>query len=242
MLPHPMPVNTVCEVRGILVDDTFGRHTFIRAAGRGPETAWLRFDMFHLTEHGQRPDAAGNLFYLVPAAGKVLQSPPIERVNFIRDEMANMAWAVEAIVPSQTGAGMSGYEASRSPEGAPPRMMEDENVRIAYVAGTTVPKNWIPFIPVHAEDSVSEIRLQRARMAGGDPPRGRLLRESGSPYFVEEEEIPRAGIYVERTWQRARWVGGRTVIWIGRDKTAGRGEGLSRLAFDQIVDLQPKKT
>ena len=30
MLPHPMPVNTVCEVRGILVDDTFGRHTFIQ--------------------------------------------------------------------------------------------------------------------------------------------------------------------------------------------------------------------
>ena len=38
MLPHPMDINTVCEMRGILVDDTFGRHTFIRAAGRGPET------------------------------------------------------------------------------------------------------------------------------------------------------------------------------------------------------------
>ena len=56
MLPHPMDINTVCEVRGILVDDTFGRHTFIRAAGRGPETAWQRFAMFHLTERG---DAAG---------------------------------------------------------------------------------------------------------------------------------------------------------------------------------------
>ena len=39
MLPHPMDINTVCEIRGILVDDTFGRHTFIRPAGRGPETA-----------------------------------------------------------------------------------------------------------------------------------------------------------------------------------------------------------
>lgn len=26
MLPHPMPVNTHCEIRGIVVDDTFGRH------------------------------------------------------------------------------------------------------------------------------------------------------------------------------------------------------------------------
>ena len=112
-------------------------------------------------------------------------------------------------------------------------------MKIRYVAGTTVPANWIPFIPVHAEDSVSEIRLQRARMAGGKPPRGRLLREPGSPYFIDEEEVPRAGIYVERSWQRARWLNGRTLIWVGRRKTAGRGEGWSELVFDRIVDLKP---
>src|SRR5262249_22826020 len=138
MLPHPMKINTLCEVRGILVDDTFGRHTFIRAAGRGPETAWQRFKMFHLTERGDRPDAAGNLFYLAPATGKILRSPPIERVNFLRDEVATMVWGVEAIVPSQTGQGMSGYEASRAGQSEPPPTSADEAVRIAYVAGTTV--------------------------------------------------------------------------------------------------------
>jgi hypothetical protein len=238
MLPHPMDVNTVCEVGGIVVDDTFGRHTFIRAAGRGPETAWQRFAMFHLTEHGRRPAAAGNLFYLVAAAGRMLESAPLERVNFMRDETANMAWGVEAVVPSQTGGGMSGYEAARSSAGAAPRTMQDDDVRIAYVAGSTVPKNWIPFVPVHKEGSVSEVRLQRARMAGGAPPRGRLLREPRSPYFIEEEEIPRAGAHVERRWQRVRWIGGRTLIWIGRRKTAGRGEGWSNLAFDRIEDLK----
>jgi hypothetical protein len=120
-----------------------------------------------------------------------------------------------------------------------PQKIEDENVRIAYVAGTTVPKNWIPFIAVHADGSMSEIRLQRARMAGGEPPRGRVLREPKSPYFIEEEEISRAGAYVERSWQRVRWLGGRTLVWIGRRKTAGRGEGLSHLVFDRIRDLAP---
>jgi hypothetical protein len=240
MLPHPMEVNTICEVRGILVDDTFGRHTLIRAAGRGQETAWQRFAMFHLTEHGSRPDAAGNLFYLVPAVGKALESAPLERVNFMRDEMANMAWGVEAIVPSQTGVGMSGYEASRSVEGEPERVMKNEDVRIGYVLGTTVPENWIPFVPVHAPGSVSEVRLQRARMAGGPAPRGCLLREQKSPYFVEEEEIPRAGVYVERSWQRARWTQGRTLLWVGRRKAAGRGEGWSNLVFDRIRDLKRK--
>ena len=239
MLPHPMDINTISEIRGILVDDTFGRHTFIRPAGRGPETAWQRWAMFHLTEKDQSRLAA-NRFYLVPAVGKVLESAPLERVNFIRDEMANMVWGVESIVPSQTGQGMSGYETVPPNETSGPLTTADENVKIRYVLGTTVPKNWIPFIAVHAEGSVSEIRLQRARMVGGDPPRGFLLREPRSPYFVEEEEIPRAGVFVERSWQRARWIGGRTFVWVGRRKTAGRGEGWSQLVFDQIVDLNEK--
>jgi hypothetical protein len=45
---------------------------------------------------------------------------------------------------------------------------------------------------------------------------------------------------VERSWQRTRWLHGRTVIWVRRRKTAGRGEGSGNLKFDQIVDLQRK--
>ena len=119
MLPHPMDVNTVCEIRGIVVDDTFGRHTYIRPAGRGPETAWQRFTFFHLTEREGR-DAA-NRFYLVPTVGHVLESPPLERVNFLRDEMANMAWGIESIVPSQTGVGMDGNDQSRPAPRSPNR-------------------------------------------------------------------------------------------------------------------------
>ncbi|SOD22609.1 hypothetical protein [Nitrosomonas ureae] len=240
MLPHPMPINTVCEIRGILVDDTFGRHTFIRPAGRGPETLWQRWAMFHHTEKDSQWPSASR-FYLVPAVGKVLESEPLERINFMRDEMANMVWGVESIVPSQMGKGISGYETARQNEKAAPLTATDENVKIRYVVGTTVPKNWIPFIPVHAEGSVSEIRLQRARMVGGESPRGWLLREPGSPYFVEEEEVPRTGIYVERSWQRTRWIGGKTFIWVGRRKTAGKGEGWSQLVFDQIIDLKQTK-
>jgi len=240
MLPHPMNINTVCEIRGILVDDTFGRHTFIRPAGRGPETAWQRWAMFHHTEKDQlRPTT--NRFYLVPAIGKVLESDPLERVNFMRDEMANMVWGIESIVPSQMGKGISGYETAKVNEKEKPALGDDETVKIGYVLGTRVPTNWIPFIAVHAEGSVSEIRLQRARMVGGEQPRGWVLREPRSPYFVEEEEVPRAGVYVQRSWQRARWLNGRTFIWVGRKKTAGRGEGWSQLVFDQIVDLEPKK-
>ena len=50
------------------------------------------------------------------------------------------------------------------------------------------------------------------RIAFPPRPRGRLLREPKSPYFIEEETIPRARAYVERCWQRTRWLQGRTLI------------------------------
>jgi hypothetical protein len=57
-----------------------------------------------------------------------------------------------------------------------------------------------------------------------------------SAYFVHEEEIPRAGVQVETSFQRARWYDGAVVTWYARRKSAGRGEGGSGLRFDLIED------
>ena len=54
----------------------------------------------------------------------------------MRDEMANMVWAVESIVPSQTGIGVSGYETGQTNETTAPLTTDDENVKIRYVLGT----------------------------------------------------------------------------------------------------------
>ena len=49
------------------------------------------------------------------------------------------------------------------------------------------------------------------------------------PYFVHEEEVPRAGVIVTRKFQRARGPNGEVFTWIGRRKETGRGEGASGL-------------
>jgi len=49
-----------------------------------------------------------------------------------------------------------------------------------------------------------------------------------------EEEIPREGVRVTRTYQLARWQDGSTHLWLGRKKTVGRGEGSSGLRFDVL--------
>jgi hypothetical protein len=49
---------------------------------------------------------------------------------------------------------------------------------------------------------------------------------------VHEEEVPRHGLEISRTYQRTRWTDGRTMLWFGTRRGAGRGEGASGLAFD----------
>src|SRR5262245_40049158 len=62
----------------------------------------------------------------------------------------------------------------------------------------------------------------------------RLAPEAETPLRIEEEEVPREGAIVERAFQFARWFDGRALLWLGRRKGVGRGEGASRLRFDVL--------
>jgi len=46
--------------------------------------------------------------------------------------------------------------------------------------------------------------------------------------------VPREGAIVERAFQFARWFDGRALLWLGRRKGVGRGEGASGLRFDVL--------
>jgi hypothetical protein len=117
-----------------------------------------------------------------------------------------------------------------------------------YTLANTVPENWIPFIPVHTDDKNRQIKLQRASMPrlfnsefSHIRPVTQLLREGvddddikASAYFINEEEIPRAGVQLSATFQRTRWYNGSVVNWYGYRKKVGRGEGSSGLAYDRV--------
>ena len=58
--------------------------------------------------------------------------------------------------------------------------------------------------------------------------RQRMLNPQ-QPLTLPDEEVPRSGVIVTRSWQYARWVDGSTHVWIGHRKEPGRGEGSSGL-------------
>lgn len=243
VVPYSMQVNTLCEINGLVVTDVFGDRTLIRAADEGADNDWQRWSMFNLSNK----DEIGNYnrqFFLPAALTQTLEGEPLEQVNFMRDEMANMVWAVEEHIPDATGKGINGNDAADK-TGIQPPPIANSTASIRYVLGTTVPENWIPFLPVHEPGSVQQIRFQRAAMPKlGVPPKdvikakGVLLNEVKPLYYINEEEIPYSGTLVRRNWQRARWYNGRTFLWIGRYRETGRGEGRSNLRFDQIEPVK----
>lgn len=238
VLPYELAVNTLCELRGMVVEDVFGQHTFVPPALGDPESDWEQFAMFHHTERDNETRDR-SFFYLCPAVGRQLESEDVERVNFIRDEMSNMVWGIEQVVPSATG---TGRLLARDVPSLADFEPVGEDARIRYVLGNPVPDNWIPFVPVHkpvaAGEDLQEIRLQRARMPQGRGPRSRLLGEVQPVFFVEEEEVGKTGVVVNLRYQRTRWLNGRTVLWLGRRKQMGRGEGAANLRFDSILTIE----
>jgi len=258
VVPYNLEVGTLADIKGIIVSDVFGVQTFIRPAGKGQQMDWQKWSMYNLHTTAS-VDFVDSRLFLPPSIAKVYESRPIEKVVLARDEISNLVWGVEEVIPGILGRGVDGFEAGKAlsnffapPESAPLPARTPNNAKIQYVLGTTVPENWIPFIPSRQPGSNRLIRLQRAampRLTDAIPesaiaPRGQILRanlDGGRPdtrYFVHQEEVPRAGAIVTRKFQRARGANGEVFTWIGRRKETGRGEGASGLMFDQIVPVK----
>ncbi len=235
MLPYPLGINTICEIKGLVVTDVFGEHILIEPAGAGTANDWQKWAMFHQTDLNTAAPP-NHLFYLAPAVRESLINDPLEVVNFLRDEVAEMVWAVENRVPSQAGHGVSGNLIALN-NNPPPAFTPAGTAAIRYILGTTVPYNWIPFIPVHIEGSDAEIQFQRAAMAGAKGALGQIISETPAPYYINQEEIPGSGVIIQRGFNRARWLNGKTYLWMGRVRGTGTGEGWSNLKFDQIVPI-----
>jgi hypothetical protein len=235
VIPVDLEVGSVCTIEKLEIEDTFGVTTTV-----GPVPGGDGWSMFEITDpHGSGATPA---FFVPPVLARTIESDPVESVTLLRDEMANMVWGVERRVVGPTGDIVDRDDTATAPGlGLGLQQVDGEVVdaELVYRLATPVPDHWIPFVPVPSADHdgvVLERRTLRRTTPDGPvdiPPLGRIL-EPGTPLRIEEEEVPREGAIVERTFQLARWTDGSTHLWLGRRKRVGRGEGRSGLRFDVV--------
>jgi hypothetical protein len=220
LVPVPINVGSLCRITSVKVTDSFGRTFDIPSFSRtsGAADSWRMFTVSGATD---------DLLFLPPGTDSVAEPRMLERVLLARDEMANMAWAIEKQVLDPSG---RVFQRTRPP------IAPDErgNEPLSYALVTAVPENWIPMVPV-SESSTGRIHLRRAAMAVTGAPlphaQGAIIGAPG-PLIIADEEIPRSGVTLTRSMHYARWIDGSTCLWIGRLKEAGQGEANSGLQFD----------
>ena len=239
VIPIELDVGSLYRCRSLVIEDTFGVRTLIKPSSElgKPNSTWRMFQQSHTRGSGLK-EPASNLFFLTPSLLKGLESRPIEEVLFLRDEMANMAWGVERIIESATEQPLNRFE--QQLELAPSASEQSDANKLIYKLVTKVPDNWVPLLPVKSSEG---LRLRRGKVLKVDGPpgfveaQGRILNPDGTSdqsLRIFEEEIPREGVRVTRSYQYTRWFDGSTHLWIGRRKQIGRGEGSSGLRFDVV--------
>jgi hypothetical protein len=221
LAPLDVPVGSLCWIDTLTVTDVFGMSTNVPRADATPGPRWTVFSTTDRTSGGLAP------FLLVPASASAasMTSGAVEEVHLLRDETADIGWAVEHIVEGPTGVPRleSPPPSSGPPAGAP--------APLVYQLATPLPPSWFPLLPVQtARGAIALV----AGTADSGSPSGRVVRRlSATGFQLPEEEIGRAGVLLRRVTCRTRLSDGKMQLWMARRKQIGAGEASSGLRYDQ---------
>ncbi|MFH2065321.1 MAG: hypothetical protein ABIK15_09005 [Pseudomonadota bacterium] len=252
IVPLEVPLGNMVTIKSLKVKNAFGDPLKpIPPAIQSGETESKRWELFTHTCTGDYEKTMQNVLLLPLTFGDREESAPLEEVHFIRDEMANMVFAIEKTVRNDLGKSIDGFQAQLERKlinneitDAPPPVNTDAKLR--YLLATPVPENWIPYITVSNDDGGGKLRqgIMLRSMNDGQPvgvtPMTSILKPGEQPQDLHEESIPRSGVKVLLTAQRVRGCDGSTHVWFGRKVQTGRGEGNSGLKFDHLFPLIPK--
>jgi hypothetical protein len=221
----------------VTVVDSFGVSTTLE-----PAAASQGCRLFSLTSD-EPGSPNGDVLFLPNVRGGVLEGEVIEEIALVRDEDANVAWAVEKLyLDEDTGIRRNRADevaADVSPDRDTTGLPDHVQALPAYRLKSTVAANWIPYVPRLIEGqgpNPTQVYLRRARSLESsslaDPQyRGKVIAES---WRLNEEEAPRTGLRVQRLWRFARASDGTAHVWIGRRKDPATREPTSGLDFDYL--------
>jgi len=216
LIPLKLDAWTIFDAVTVAITDVFGDVT----TAQPPDGRW---NMFRL-ESSSAPSKLSRLF-LNASPAEAIDGPALEDVHFLRDEVANVAWAVERVTPHPLGVGRDTPDMASTPNvPTPPGLTWT-------MTPPPPPGNWFPLLPIVA----GRLVLGAPWSARSQKPAGRLLADLRAPRRLHQEEVPPEGVQVVRRWQSARALDGSLHFWIGRSKTPRQTDIAPAVRFD-IVD------
>jgi hypothetical protein len=240
LVPVDLPRGILAQVTSVELRDSFGRPHTIQATAALDHArvgAGRKWHVFELTNDTAPTDGLAPLLLLPASLPVHEEGEPREEVLLLRDEAANLGWAVERIIESPAG-----RRAFRGRE-APPAQRSRRSVpgTWGYDLSSAVPPHYVPLVPVRL-DGTAAIRLQRGRLAtasGSAGARG-LLLEPERRLLLHEEEVLASGVLVTRAYQVCRSPDGSLIAWSGRRKRPGARSESPGLAYDVLRTTTPQ--
>lgn len=204
----------------------------------------------------------GRIFYLPNTLYSALQSEAYESVSFLRDEMANLVWAIEkkyqkdgeVINRNDEILGDDNMAASTA-ESSPPLYWDSINQTMvdlssfseehqlgsdflspiaSYSPKKFPPAHWIPYQPKQINNETGEFNLRRSRTMENTKLPQYKGRILSESKFILEHVISRTGIKINRYYQLALDSNGVVHCWRSRDKKVDTKRAISGMRFDSI--------
>lgn len=275
--PLETEAGVILDIEGVVVKDTFGEYQYIHTDAEDSDYKHFkntsneslkkfnsrqfidRWNLFGNTRHNayEQNNFSVNRGLFFPSSVMRNEERVIEEVQFLRDEMANMVWGVEKVVPDLIGNSVSGDDLSdrvlRLTEVEKKNVIEEnteDDILYSYLIQNNMPLNWIPFVSEAVAGSKRSMQLRRGRMPlfykgvylSVRPSTSILLGNSNfdlnhiEPMVINEEEVLGYGVKLTKTAQRTRWFLGKSFNWIGVKKSISKYQSNSGLMFDELIE------
>lgn len=275
ILPYTFHLNSRNKLNSMVVTDVFGQKTLLSNAvtssplvseedqQKEPWSSWGFFNNDLIISNTDIQDngiqdliTADDSILVAPTISSWLESDVYEEIYFIRDEVDNKVWAVEQKIFDHLWGGKDGRLSAKQRAALinsileqTPQENQEYYAQLIYKLGTTVPDNWIPFVPVKKQGlGDRSIVLQRAAMPrltdaalSHIRPSTSLLREGlndentqDAPMYIAEELIPRSGLVLADQYQRTRWLDGKSLLWYSRKLKTSSYPVSNGIDFDNL--------
>lgn len=167
--PVQLDLGSAYRVTSVVVTDSFGVRTLVPSYLADPASA--RWRMFATS-------GAEDVLVLAPSP-RIIESAPVEQVDFLRDEAANLVWGIERRYEALDGSIVDRMSSGRPP---PPAAVTQLTYRLAQQPAP----NWIPLKPAD-EHGLQLEPAAFAQVSTSQPllgAQGSMLR---TPRIAEEE-------------------------------------------------------